>query len=719
MRAGDRLVIGAVRRSGPWTAVLAVTAVAGAAAELAVPYLIGRTVDALVTRQPAGTHWLALCAGAVAAVMLCESLGVWARGASGARAAATLRSGVLRHVLGAGSAATRRFPEGELVTRAGLNAEEVGRAPETVTSALALLVPTAGALVALTLIAPVLTLTLGAGIVVILLVLRAFLRTTTTIAGGYQQVQGEIAARLVEALGGARTIAAAGTADRESRRVLGPLPGLRAHGMALWRANASAAVRSGLVVPLLEVAVLAVGGFMLAAGDLTVGELYAAARYAVLGASLSTALGHISGLARARSAAGRVAEVLDLPPVRYGERTLPPGPGTVEFRDVAANGLTVGDLTLPGGSVTAVVGRSGAGKSLLAALAGRLAEPERGAVLLDGVPLAELSEEELRRAIGYAFERPVLTGETIGEAISPEPAPVREGRPSTAGSRGRIGWRRPPRPRARTCSSGGCRSGTPPRSATPPCPAASGSASAWPGRSRRGAAAGARRRHLKPRHRDRAPGRPGPHHRPARPHPPHRRPPARHRRPRRPGRLARRRHGPRRRAAPRAVAGPGLPGGLPGSRGSPGDPGRRAVNPIARALRREPRQLVRLGLWSVVEAAPAFLIGHAVARAIEDGFAPAEPLIGLGWLAALGITWLAGAVAARQVVLAVAAVAEPFRDDLLTRVVEGALRTGSGATAPPWPGPGSRSSWPGTPSRPWSPPCAGSCSRWSASCWGC
>ncbi|WP_187414277.1 ABC transporter ATP-binding protein [Nonomuraea sp. PA05] len=425
MRAGDRLVIGAVRRSGPWPAVLAGTAVVGAAGELAIPYLIGRTVDAFAeafsTRQPAGTHWLALCAGAVAAVMLCESIGVWARGASGAHAAATLRTGVLRHVLGTGSAATRRFPEGELVTRAGLNAEEVGRAPETVTSALALLVPTAGALVALTLIAPVLTLTLGAGIVLILLVLRAFLRRTTTLAGGYQEVQGEIAARLVEALGGARTIAAAGTAEREARRVLAPLPGLRAHGMALWRANASATVRSGLVMPLLEVAVLAVGGFMLAAGDLTVGELYAAARYAVLGASLSTALGHVSGLARARAAAGRVVEILELPPVRYGSRTLPPGPGAVEFRDVAANGLTVGDLTLPGGSVTAVVGRSGAGKSLLAALAGRLVEPERGTVLLDGVPLPELAEEELRQAIGYAFERPVLVGETIGDAIKPEP----------------------------------------------------------------------------------------------------------------------------------------------------------------------------------------------------------------------------------------------------------------------------------------------------------
>lgn len=420
MGTGDRLLIGMIRRGGPWPAVLAVTAVAGAAAELAVPYVIGRAVDALVSGRPG--LWLAGCAGAITVVLLCESIGVWARGASSAHAAATLRRGLLRHVLGAGHAATRRFPEGELVTRAGLNAEEAGRAPETVTSALALLVPTVGALVALTLIAPVLTLTLGAGIVAILLVLRAFLRATTSIAGGYQEVQGEIAARLVSAMDGARTIAAAGTAAQEVRRVLAPLPRLRAHGMELWRANAAAAVQSGLVVPLLEVAVLAVGGFMLASGRLTAGELYAAARYAVLGAALSTSLGHIGGLARARAAASRVSEVLSLPPTRHGTRTLPPGPGTVEFRDVSANGLTAGDLTLPGGSLTAVVGRSGSGKSLLAALAGRLADPGRGTVLLDGVPLAELSRQELRRAVGYAFERPVLVGETIGEAIGRHPA---------------------------------------------------------------------------------------------------------------------------------------------------------------------------------------------------------------------------------------------------------------------------------------------------------
>ncbi|HUR04722.1 MAG TPA: ABC transporter ATP-binding protein [Nonomuraea sp.] len=93
-----------------------------------------------------------------------------------------------------------------------------------------------------------------------------------------------------------------------------------------------------------------------------------------------------------------------------------------------------------------------------------------------------------------------------------------------------------------------------------------------------------------------------------------------------------------------------------------------------RALRRRPYALLRICLWSVLEAGPAFLIGHAVARAIEDGFAVARPSVGLVWLAALGCTWLVAAVAARQVILAVAAVAEPFRDDLLAHVVGGAMR---------------------------------------------
>ncbi|MGW6512324.1 ATP-binding cassette domain-containing protein, partial [Streptomyces niveus] len=64
------------------------------------------------------------------------------------------------------------------------------------------------------------------------------------------------------------------------------------------------------------------------------------------------------------------------------------------------------------------VGRSGAGKSTLAAVAGRLTEPDGGTVLLDGVPLGALRRDALRREVGHAFERPVLFGATLGEALA-------------------------------------------------------------------------------------------------------------------------------------------------------------------------------------------------------------------------------------------------------------------------------------------------------------
>jgi ATP-binding cassette subfamily C protein len=119
-------------------------------------------------------------------------------------------------------------------------------------------------------------------------------------------------------------------------------------------------------------------------------------------------------------------------------------------------------------------------------------------------------------------------------------------------------------------------------------------------------------------------------------------------------------------------------------------PGGRPVNrPIRRALRRDPYQLVRLGAWSVAETAPALVIGLAIARAIDDGFAAGRPGVGFTWLAVLGSAWLIAAIGARQVVMAVAAIVEPFREDLLGHVVEDALHrsttsgrgSGTGAVA--------------------------------------
>ncbi|MEU9830577.1 ABC transporter ATP-binding protein [Streptosporangium sp. NPDC048047] len=432
MRTADRLLAQTVRRGGPWLGVLAVSSVAGALAELALPYALGRAVDALVAAGPAGGAWTwaGVCAALVAGAVACDALGVWGSGVSGAQATAWLRLRTLRHVLGAGPALTRRLSEGDLVTRMGVNAEEAGRAPEALVTAAALVIPSAGGIVALALIDVRLALTLVGGLVLITFVLRAFLRAGTSIAGGYQEAQGDIAARLVDALAGARTIAAAGTEAVEKARVLAALPRLRGHAMDMWRANASAGVRAGAVVPLLEVAVLAVGGLRLADGGLTAGELYSAARYVVLGAGIGSALGQVARLARARAAAGRITELTAGTPRAHGDSPLPAGPGTLELRGVRAEGLGEIDLVVPGGCSVAVVGRSGSGKSVLASLAGRLADPAAGTVLLDGVPLPRLSAGALRRAAGYAFERPALVGDTVEDAVGlgldePDPGAVR------------------------------------------------------------------------------------------------------------------------------------------------------------------------------------------------------------------------------------------------------------------------------------------------------
>ncbi|WP_238697538.1 ABC transporter ATP-binding protein, partial [Streptomyces sp. E2N166] len=113
-----------------------------------------------------------------------------------------------------------------------------------------------------------------------------------------------------------------------------------------------------------------------------------------------------------------------------GTRTLPPvGPGTLELRDVrvlrdGTEVLRADHVVVPGGLTAAVVGRSGAGKSVLAAVAGRLIDPDQGQVLLDGTPLGLLTRSCLRAEVGFAFARPVLGDRTVAEAVAAGPRTV-------------------------------------------------------------------------------------------------------------------------------------------------------------------------------------------------------------------------------------------------------------------------------------------------------
>ncbi|MEV3990935.1 ABC transporter ATP-binding protein [Streptomyces sp. NPDC049837] len=91
------------------------------------------------------------------------------------------------------------------------------------------------------------------------------------------------------------------------------------------------------------------------------------------------------------------------------------------------------------------------------------------------------------------------------------------------------------------------------------------------------------------------------------------------------------------------------------------------------ALRRRSREHLRLTGWSLVQAVPGFLSGLAVARAVDQGFLAGRPAVGFTWLGVLAVVFVVGAWATRHAVLGLAALVEPFRDEMVTLVTTGTL----------------------------------------------
>jgi ATP-binding cassette subfamily B protein len=76
------------------------------------------------------------------------------------------------------------------------------------------------------------------------------------------------------------------------------------------------------------------------------------------------------------------------------------------------------NLTIPAGSIAAIVGPNGAGKSTLVNLLCRFYDPERGAVELDGTDLRQFAVEDLRRSVTVLFQQPVHYNATARQNIA-------------------------------------------------------------------------------------------------------------------------------------------------------------------------------------------------------------------------------------------------------------------------------------------------------------
>ena len=82
-------------------------------------------------------------------------------------------------------------------------------------------------------------------------------------------------------------------------------------------------------------------------------------------------------------------------------------------------------MTVPSGSIAAVVGTSGSGKTTLMRMINRLVEPTSGAVRIDGRDNREVPAHELRRRIGYAIQgHGLFPHRTVGHNIATVPTLV-------------------------------------------------------------------------------------------------------------------------------------------------------------------------------------------------------------------------------------------------------------------------------------------------------
>ncbi len=182
------------------------------------------------------------------------------------------------------------------------------------------------------------------------------------------------------------------------------------------------------------------GSLLVVRGTVTLGEYIAFTTYLVLLVWPMIAFGWVINIfQRGAASMDRIQQLMNERPAitsPAAPRALPAARGGrgIEFRGVwfrypvprpadgsgGDRGWALQDVSFaaPSGSWVAIVGATGAGKTTLVELVPRLADPDRGEILLDGIPLGELDLPALRRAVGFVPQETFLFSQTIGENIS-------------------------------------------------------------------------------------------------------------------------------------------------------------------------------------------------------------------------------------------------------------------------------------------------------------
>lgn len=398
---------------------------AGAGSNVAIPILLGKIVDAVITQGTIVPIGISLVLVAAVSALF-SAAGFYVLSRQSERVISALREDMVSTALRLPTHRVEEAGTGDLVSR---STDDVAELSAAVTETVPVLAKSAFAIattgVALLSLNWQYLLVVGAVAPLYVFAARQYLQRAPQRYTDERAAMAERARRLLEAIRGRKTVRAFGMEDQMHVGIERASAQVVDKGYAARRTMMVLQLWMTVIELVMLVCGLLISFWVVQAGALTVGSVTAAMLLLIrLRGPLMGLMRVIDTVQSGYASLSRIVGVVMDPPRAVPDLGAPAPGGVAELKEVSFSyddgGWAVQDvnLKLPAGHTVALVGASGAGKTTVAALLAGLRVPAAGTVLVDGVEVSALSDSErVARLAMISQEVHVFSG-TLREDLS-------------------------------------------------------------------------------------------------------------------------------------------------------------------------------------------------------------------------------------------------------------------------------------------------------------
>ena len=240
-------------------------------------------------------------------------------------------------------------------------------------------------------------------------------------------INADVTGRLTETINGVRVIKGFNAEEQENKTFEKGVEQLFLNVKQSLTSTAIITSSATLLLGLASAGIMGIGGYMIINGELTFGEFLSFTLYLGFMIAPIVQMSNIgSQLTEAFAGLDRTQEIMNMAPENdelIRNIVLPEIKGDIRFDNVSFSYeegkevVTNISFDAPAGSVTALVGSSGSGKTTIASLAATFITPDSGIITIDGIDQSKVTLSEYRQHLGVVLQDDFLFEGTIRENI--------------------------------------------------------------------------------------------------------------------------------------------------------------------------------------------------------------------------------------------------------------------------------------------------------------